>query len=57
MWELKAARVGIPALCWVAQGVSVLSNAGPVQMVVGLELVLRRIHPRSHGPFDVAPCR
>lgn len=36
VWELTEARIGIPALCWVEQGMAVLSKA--VQVVFELKL-------------------
>lgn len=33
IWELTEARVGIPALCWMEQGVAMLVKAVQVQVV------------------------
>lgn len=36
VWELIEARVGIPALCWVEQGVSMLLKAVPFKLLLSL---------------------
>lgn len=56
VWELIEARIGIPALCWVEQGVSMLLKAVPVQVVVELKLEYVPIPLGLCGSFDMAPC-
>lgn len=62
VWELTEARIGIPALCWVEQGVSGLSRAVPIQVVA--ELKLEHVSPvwgyvdtwtRLHVPGPTLP--
>lgn len=55
VWELTEARIGIPALCLVEQGISVLSKA--VQVVFELKLEHVCTHLGLHGHLDTAPCR
>lgn len=55
VWEPTEARIGIPALCWVEQGVSGLSRAVPIQFVVELKREHVRSHLGSHGWLDTAP--
>lgn len=58
VWELIEARIGIPALCWVEQGVSMLLKAVLVQVVVELKLeyIYIPIPLGLCGSFDMAPC-
>lgn len=55
VWELTEARIGITALCWVEQGISGLSRAVPVQVVVELKLEHVCTHLGLHGHLDTAP--
>lgn len=52
VWELIEARIGIPALCWVEQGVSMLLKAVLVQVVVELKLEYIYIYPSLWGYVD-----
>lgn len=55
VWELTEARIGIPALCWVEQGVSGLSRAVPVRVVIELKLEHCTPHLGLRGHLDTAP--
>lgn len=49
VWELIEARIGIPALCWVEQGVSMILKAVLVQVVVELKLEYIYIYTHPSG--------